>query len=144
MFSHKPISVLGILTVILILLICSPWSAMAQFSEQRLIPVAVEDVRMYDDGPSECPCFDEPHLVNAIAQTLPAHGFAVYGRAPEGYPETATTLPDNYIGRGMDSLPVRIRGNGSAEVRYLSPTSLTGISRTHCYDEPQFNDGCLT
>ena len=39
MFPHKPISVLSILTVILVLLLCSPWSAMAQIPERRLIPV---------------------------------------------------------------------------------------------------------
>ena len=86
MFPHKPISVLSILTVILVLLLCSPWSAMAQFSEQRLIPVAVEGQDNDDDPATEAePAFADP-IGNAIAQTLPAHDFMVYGRAPKGYP----------------------------------------------------------
>ena len=98
MFSHKPISVLSILTVILILLLCSPWSAMAQFSEQRLIPVAVEG-QDNDDDPANVPALTDP-IGNAMAQPLPAHDFIVYGRAPKGYPPTANTIPDEYIGAG--------------------------------------------
>ena len=37
---------------------------------------------------------------DAIEQTLPAHDFVVYGRAPKGYPITADTLPDDYISEG--------------------------------------------
>lgn len=91
MSSHKPISVLGVLTLALVLLLCSPWSAMAQFSEQRLIPVAVTN--------------EADPIATATTQTLPAHSFKVYGRATKGYPtvEDATTL----------------RGEGSAEAGIL-------------------------
>ena len=99
MFSHKPISVLGILTVILVLLLCSPWSAMAQFSEQRLIPLAADqDAAGSDPGNDDEPPFVNP-IGNAIAQTFPAHDFVVYGRAPKGYPGD-TTERDAYTGEG--------------------------------------------
>ena len=113
MFPHKPISVLSILTVILVLLLCSPWSAMAQFSEQRLIPIAATDpdhpagVTENDDAPP----FDNP-IQDAIPQPFPAHDFVVYGRAPKGYPINAADAPDAYI------------SDGSAEGRYLTPRPL--------------------
>ena len=104
MFSHKPISVLSILTVILILLLCSPWAAMAQFSEQRLIPVAVDDPDNVNDQDNndDAPPHEDP-IENAIAQTLLAHDFVVYGRAPRGYPPTPETTReqrDTYVGAG--------------------------------------------
>ena len=42
MFSpkYKFLSVLGILMVSLTILLCFPWAAIAQFGEQRLIPLA--------------------------------------------------------------------------------------------------------
>ena len=73
MFLHKPISVLSILTVIFVLLLCSPWAAIAQTGEQRLIPLTVE-------------------LVNGTPTVMPdtiplgiqeKTAFVVYGRAPE-------------------------------------------------------------
>ena len=100
MFLHKPKSVLGILTVILILLLCSPWSAIAQFSEQRLIPLAADqDAGSSDPGNNDAPEFVNP-IGNAIEQTFPAHDFVVYGRAPKGYPEAVNAAPDDYIGAG--------------------------------------------
>ena len=108
MFSHKPISVLSILTVILFLLLCSPWSAMAQFSEQRLIPVAAQqDSTGTDPGNDDAPSFINP-IGNAIAQTLPAHDFVVYGRAPKGYPVTTGTLPDSYVGEGSSEAGILV------------------------------------
>ena len=46
MFSpkYKPFSVLGILIVSLTILLCSPWAAIAQIGEQRLIPLANESL----------------------------------------------------------------------------------------------------
>ena len=116
MFPHKPISVLSILTVILVLLICSPWSAMAQFSEQRLIPLAAVDpghspeerVNNNDDAP----VFENP-IRDAIEQPFPAHDFVVYGRAPKGYPPTVRHPDrDDLCRRGL------FRG------RHLSPRPL--------------------
>ena len=75
MFPHKPISVLSILTVILILLLCSPWSAMAQFSEQRLIPVAAEGQDNDDDPADEnVPAFVDP-IGNADRTNTPRTRF---------------------------------------------------------------------
>ena len=109
MFPHKPISVLSILTVILVLLLCSPWSAMAQFSEQRLIPVAVEG-QDNDDDPAnqDVPAFVDP-IGNADEQTLPAHDFFVYGRAPKGYPPSAPPdARDFYIGAGSSEAGILV------------------------------------
>ena len=66
MFPHRPISILSILTVILTILLCSPWAAIAQIGEQRLIPLAVTD-----DG------------ISVAVPTIPSgeSRFVVYGRA---------------------------------------------------------------
>ena len=114
MFPHKPISVLSILTVILVLLLCSPWSAMAQFSEQRLIPVVVDDPNDVNDQDNND---DDPPFINpitdAIEQTLLAHDFVVYGRAPKGYPgvDTDTTITnyrDTYEGLGSSEAGILV------------------------------------
>lgn len=77
---------------------------MAQFSDQRLIPIAATA----DDG-SESENDDDPLITNPIAnaidQTFPAHDFVVYGRAPKGYPQLTGTPPtptsrDDYVGEG--------------------------------------------
>lgn len=101
MFPHKLMPILGILTLTLVLLLCSPWAAMAQFSEQRLIPVAaVQDTSGADPGNDDAPPFVNP-IANASEQTLPTYGFMVYGRAPKGYPPDATTTTrDEYVGEG--------------------------------------------
>ena len=69
MFSVKPI--LWIFTAILTLSFCSPWAAMAQSGEQRLIPLALDTTTT-------------PATVTA--ETIPRQGFVVYGRATEGHP----------------------------------------------------------
>ena len=77
MFSpkYKPLSVLGILMVSLTILLCFPWAAIAQFGEQRLIPLAAEDPKA------------DPLVV--VDETIPSQDFVVYGRANEGYPTVA-------------------------------------------------------
>ena len=84
--QYKPVSVLGILTVSLIILLCSPWTAVAQFGEQRLIPLAV----------------DETDPSDVVDQIIPAQDFVVYGRADEGYPPSTTDIdnPATYVGEG--------------------------------------------
>ena len=84
MFSDKSIS--WIFTTILTLFFCSPWAAIAQSDEQRLIPLAV-------DTP------DDMNSANDIVveETIPAQDFVVYGRAVEGHPETDQTP---YVGEG--------------------------------------------
>ena len=79
MFSpkYKPLSVLGILMVSLTILLCFPWAAIAQFGEQRLIPLAAEE-----------PITDTDPLV-VVDETIPSQDFVVYGRADEGYPTVA-------------------------------------------------------
>ena len=61
MFRLKSISFFGILTLSLILLLCSPWTAVAQFGEQRLIPLAAD-----------------------AEEKIPTQDFVVYGRADTG------------------------------------------------------------
>ncbi|MDE0427567.1 MAG: lamin tail domain-containing protein [Candidatus Poribacteria bacterium] len=124
MFPHKPISVLTLLTVTLVLCLCSQWSAMAQFSEQRLIPLVVQasadsnSDNKYAPATSDVSRRENPvgidigplYLIeNADTVNLPAHDFAVYGRAPRGYPTTTTTNPD----------PDTYDGAGSAEAGIL-------------------------
>ena len=116
MFQHKPISILGSLTVILIMSLCSPWSAMAQFAEQRLIPVAAAQDPIYthpgnDDDPippGTTSAFVNP-IANASEITLPAHDFAVYGRAPKGYPAAADTERDAYTGEGSSEAGIMVQ-----------------------------------
>ena len=109
MFQHKPISILGSLTVILIMSLCSPWSAMAQFAEQRLIPVAAEqDAGGSDPGNDDDPVYINP-IGNASEITLPAHDFAVYGRAPKGYPAAEDTLRDAYTGEGSSEAGIMLQ-----------------------------------
>ena len=71
MFPHRPKSVLSILTIILTILLCSPWAAIAQIGEQRLIPLAI--------GAS-------PFVVAPVALITPEESpervFVVYGRVP--------------------------------------------------------------
>ncbi len=109
MFTHKPISVLGVLTLTLVLLLCSPWSAMAQFSEQRLIPLAAQQngTGGTDPGNDDDPPYLNP-TANAIEQTLPAHDFKVYGRAPKGYPVAADTARDAYVGEGSSEAGILV------------------------------------
>ena len=107
MSSRKPISVLGVLTLTLVLLLCSPWSAMAQFAEQRLIPLAAnQDANGSEPGNDDDPFYINP-IGNSVEQTLPAHDFKVYGRAPKGYPGE-TTGRDNYIGEGSSEAGILI------------------------------------
>ena len=73
MFSDKSIS--WIFTTILTLFFCSPWAAIAQSDEQRLIPLALDTPN--DNMP-------DPPMV--VAETIPAQDFVVYGRATEGHP----------------------------------------------------------
>ena len=80
MFSDK--SILWIFTTILTLFFCSPWAAIAQSNEQRLIPLALDTM-------------DPPTV---IAETIPAQDFVVYGRAHEGHPTVGDPRP--YIGEG--------------------------------------------
>ena len=86
MFSpkYKPLSVLGILMVSLTILLCFPWAAIAQFGEQRLIPLAAENPKA------------DPLVV--VDETIPSQDFVVYGRANEGYPTVAGGTP--YTGEG--------------------------------------------
>ena len=88
--KYKPLSVLGILTVSLAILLCSPWAAIAQFGEQRLIPLAIES-----------PNIDAPPLV-VSEETILSRDFVVYGRAAEGYPPSGTNLDseNDYVGEG--------------------------------------------
>ena len=86
MFSpkYKPLSVLGILMVPLTILLCFPWAAIAQFGEQRLIPLAVEDP-------------EAPPLVVTVVPDIPSESqettaFVVYGRETE-----VINLPNNGI-----------------------------------------------
>lgn len=110
MFSQKPISILGILTITFILCLCAPWSAIAQFSEQRLIPVAIHDGEVETVAVKGFPVnagtggntptrYQNP-ILNAFAETLPKHGFMVYGRAPKGYPVAEATPFGDYINEG--------------------------------------------
>ena len=137
MFLHKPKSILGLLITISLITLCSPWSAMAQFSEQRLIPLAATDpghpagVRENDDKPP----FINP-IQNADPQPLPAHDFVVYGRAPKGYPPTPETTReqrDTYVGAG------------SSEGGYFSPRPLRAypeltITRTEFNADARLRD----
>ena len=70
MFSpkYKPLSVLGILMVSLTILLCFPWAAIAQFGEQRLIPLA-DEILEENLSPAEAP---------------KTTAFVVYGRAENG------------------------------------------------------------
>lgn len=116
MFPHKPISALTILTVTLALCLCSPWAAMAQFSDQRLIPLAAEqETDVEDPVNDDIPAYVNP-VANASAQEFPAHDFVVYGRAPRGYPPEPPATdngPDTYVGAGsseagiLDYVPYR-------------------------------------
>ena len=80
MFSGKPI--LWIFTAILTLSFCSPWAAMAQSGEPRLIPLALD----------------------TTTTTIPSQDFVVYGRATKGHPVGTTSEDvDNleaYTGEG--------------------------------------------
>ena len=90
MFSDK--SILWIFTIILFF--CSPWTAIAQSDEQRLIPLALE----FDTATPPMPI--DPSVV--LEQTIPSQDFVVYGRASEGHPPSAAEIenPDNYTGEG--------------------------------------------
>ena len=80
MLSRKSIFLLRILTLLFTLALCFPWVAMAQFVEQRLIPLS------------------DP------AATHPSRDFVVYGRACKGHPHEPPTNPnvscDGYVGGG--------------------------------------------
>ena len=69
MFPHRPISVLSILTIILTILLCSPWAAIAQTGEQRLIPLNV--------GKTNGTFTLVPTIPPEVS---PETGFVVYGR----------------------------------------------------------------
>ena len=86
MFSGKPI--LWIFTAILTLSFCSPWAAIAQSGEQRLIPLALSE-----------PLAEESTVV---AETIPSREFVVYGRATEGHPSNFNDddEPIDYVGEG--------------------------------------------
>ena len=62
MLSRKSIFFLRILTLSFTVVLCFPWTAMAQFVEQRLIPLS------------------------DMAETHPSQNFVVYGRACKGHP----------------------------------------------------------
>ena len=91
MFSGKLI--LSIFTAILTLFLCSPYAAIAQSDEQRLIPLAVDTPH---DG--------MPDNDTIETQEIRAQEFVVYGRAYEGHPESLEDEnindPDNYVGEG--------------------------------------------
>ena len=70
--------------VSLTILLCFPWAAIAQFGEQRLIPLAAENPKA------------DPLVV--VDETIPSQDFVVYGRANEGYPTVAGGTP--YTGEG--------------------------------------------
>ena len=98
MFSpkYKPLSVLGILMVSLTILLCFPWAAIAQFGEQRLIPLFTSDGFV----PSGASTTEGD--TKSVEKTIPAQAFVVYGRADEGYPpiNAGTDSPDTYVGEG--------------------------------------------
>ena len=116
MLSHKPLSILGVLTLTLVLLLCSPWSAMAQFAEQRLIPLDAEGNRNASDLTTAITTANNGgEISNPVptSQTLPAHDFMVYGRAPKGYPPNATTPQttagrNTYIGLGSSEAGILV------------------------------------
>ena len=83
MFPHKPISVLSILTIILTILLCSPWAAIAQTGEQRLIPLNVVGA----DG--------NFMVVNIPPEVSPETDFVVYGRANDADDDTNDLLPEH-------------------------------------------------
>jgi hypothetical protein len=77
--KYKPLSVLGILIVSLTILLCSPWTAIAQIGEQRIIPLA-------EIPEDELLPTDEPKTT----------AFVVYGRAAlesEGTKDTPEYIP---------------------------------------------------
>ena len=90
MFSGK--SILWIFTTILTLFFCSPWAAIAQSDEQRLIPLALELTT--NNVPIDPP--------TVVAETIPAQDFVVYGRADQGHPLIEGTVeppdPDSRAG----------------------------------------------
>ena len=90
---------------------------MAQFSDQRLIPLVVDEVPPNNPCPGKynraavaAPITENPNtgfrdnpasFINAATDSeFPAHGFAVYGRAPRGYPVNGERDPDTYDGAG--------------------------------------------
>ena len=74
--SRKSIFFLGILTLFFTITLCFPWLAIAQFPDQRLIPLSDE------------------------AETHPSQDFVVYGRACKGHPPIP--LPDRELVRCGD------------------------------------------
>lgn len=94
MFSDK--SIVWIFTITLTLFFCSPWAAIAQSDEQRLIPLALEF------NTADPPVLLDPPVV--VAETIPAQDFVVYGRAHEGHPVGTTSAAvddlDSYTGEG--------------------------------------------
>ena len=87
MFSpkYKPLSVLGILIVSLTIFLCSPWTAMAQFGEQRLIPLKGEVV----DN------IFVPMVENIPSESQETTAFVVYGRKGSG-PEVGISSNVDY------------------------------------------------
>ena len=94
--KYKFLSVLGILMVSLTILLCFPWAAIAQFGEQRLIPLFTSDGFV----PSGASTTEGD--TKSVEKTIPAQAFVVYGRADEGYPpiNAGTDSPDTYVGEG--------------------------------------------
>ena len=73
--KYKFLSVLGILMVSLTILLCFPWAAIAQFGEQRLIPLFTSDGFV----PSGASTTEGD--TKSVEKTIPAQAFVVYGRA---------------------------------------------------------------
>ncbi|MDE0013502.1 MAG: lamin tail domain-containing protein [Candidatus Poribacteria bacterium] len=80
---------------------------MAQFGEQRLIPLAATKADGTTSENDDDPPIANP-ITNAIEQTFPAHNFVVYGRAPKGYPPGAGNGRDTYIGAGSSEAGILV------------------------------------
>ena len=91
MLSRNSIFFLRILTLLLAITLCSPWAAIAQYVEQRLIPLS------------------------DIAETHPSQDFVVYGRACKGHPPVP--LPNNWEDIRQCSL---YQGDGAYDAGILS------------------------